>query len=89
MKSFQAKGNETTVYGTKVSPTSIYGTNVSPEYFTFFLNFQISLRLRHSTPQLHSIRTLHPNKIMISNKLLGLSRLGLGFGFGSGFILYS
>ena len=31
----------------------------------------------------HSIRTLYPNKIIVSNKLLRLSRLGLGLGFGS------
>ena len=37
----------------------------------------------------HPIRTLYPNKIIVSNKLLGLSRLGLGLGFGSGFILYA
>ena len=35
----------------------------------------------------HPIRTLYPNKIIVSNKLLGLSRLGLGFG--SGFILHA
>ena len=35
----------------------------------------------------HLIRTLYPNKIIVSNKLLGL--LGLGLGFGSGFILYA
>ena len=29
------------------------------------------------------------NKIIVSNKLLGLLRLGFGFGFGSGFILYA
>ena len=34
---------------------------------------------------LHSISTLYPNKITVSNKLLGLSRVGLG----SGFILYA
>ena len=28
-------------------------------------------------------------KIIVSNKLLGLLRLGLGLGFGSGFILYA
>ena len=28
----------------------------------------------------HPIRTLYPNKIIVSNKLLGLSRLGLGQG---------
>ena len=33
IKSFEARGNDTTIYGTKVPPTSIYGTNVSPEYF--------------------------------------------------------
>ena len=33
---------------------------------------------------MHSIRTLYPNKIIVSNKLLGLSRLGLELGFGSG-----
>ena len=35
----------------------------------------------------HPIRTLYPNKIIVSNKLLGL--LGLGLGFGSGLILYA
>ena len=30
----------------------------------------------------HPIRTLYPNKIIVSNKLLGL--LGLGSGLGSG-----
>ena len=36
----------------------------------------------------HPIRTLYPNKIIVSNKLLGLLGLGsgLGLGFGSGFI---
>ena len=29
------------------------------------------------------------NKIIVFNKLLGLLRLGLGLGFGSGFILYA
>ena len=33
----------------------------------------------------HPIRTLYPNKIIVSNKLLGL----LGLGLGSGFILYA
>ena len=33
IKSFEARGNDTTICGTKVFPTSIYGTNVSPEYF--------------------------------------------------------
>ena len=37
----------------------------------------------------YSIRTLYPNKIIVSNKLLGLSRLGLKLGFGSGLILYA
>ena len=37
----------------------------------------------------HPIRTLYPNKIIVSNKLLGLSRLGLGLRFGSGLILYA
>ena len=35
IKSFETRGNDTTTYGTKVSPTSIHGTNASPEYFTF------------------------------------------------------
>ena len=34
----------------------------------------------------HPIRTLYTNKIIVSNKLLGLSRLGLGLGLGSGSI---
>ena len=37
----------------------------------------------------HSIRTLYPNKIIVTNKLLGLLRLKPGVGFGSGFILYA
>ena len=41
----------------------------------------------------HPIRTLYPNKIIVSNKLLGLLGLGLGLGsglgFGSGFLLYA
>ena len=37
----------------------------------------------------HPIRTLYPNKIIVSNKLLGLLGLGSGLGFGSGFILYA
>ena len=37
----------------------------------------------------HPIRMLYPNKIIVSNKLLGLSRVGLGLGFGLGFILYA
>ena len=40
-----------------------------------------------SPPMRHPIRTLYPNKIIVSNKLLGL--LGSGLGFGSGFILYA
>ena len=31
----------------------------------------------------HPIRTLYPNKIIVSNKLLGLLGLGSGLGFGS------
>ena len=41
------------------------------------------------TKMKHPIRTLYPNKIIVSNKLLELSRLGLGLVFGSGFILYA
>ena len=37
----------------------------------------------------HPIRTLYPNKIIVSNNLLGLLGLGPGFGLGSGFILYA
>ena len=40
-------------------------------------------------PGRHPIRTLYPNKIIVSNKLLGLLGLGSGLGFGSGFILYT
>ena len=45
--------------------------------------------LRISFQNLHSIRRLYRNKIIVSLKLLELSRLGLGLGFGSGFILYA
>ena len=41
------------------------------------------------TVSIHPIRTLYPNKIIVSNKVLGLSRLGSGLGFGPGFILYA
>ena len=37
----------------------------------------------------HPIRTLHLIKLLYPIKLLGLLRLGLGLGFGSGFILYA
>ena len=37
IKSFEARGNDTTIYGTKVSPTSIYGTNVFPEYLISYI----------------------------------------------------
>ena len=37
----------------------------------------------------HPIRTLYPNKIIVSNKLLGLLGLGSGLEFGSGLILYA
>ena len=37
----------------------------------------------------HSIQTLHPNKIIVSNKLLGLLQLGLGLEIWSGLILYA
>ena len=36
---------------------------------------------------MHPIRTLYLIRFIVSNKLLGLLRLGLGFG--SGFILYA
>ena len=37
IKSFEARGNDTTKYGTNVPPTSIYSTNMSPEYLIGYI----------------------------------------------------
>ena len=50
-------------------------------------SLMVSTLMEEVTVFCHPIRTLYPNKIIVSNKLLGLSRLGLGLGFG--FILYA
>ena len=51
VKSFdhQARVNDTTIYGTNVSPTSVYGLKGVPRIF-YQLHSKISFRLRHHIP---------------------------------------
>ena len=55
----------------------------------FHLNDRDVLGMFNFVAFVHPIRTLYPNKIIASNKLLGLLELGSGLGSGSGFISYA
>ena len=51
VRNLEARGNETTIYGTNVSPTSIHGRNVPQNILFYRLHSKIYLRLRHNIHQ--------------------------------------
>ena len=65
----------------------IYNNNIFDLYFNMNCGAFCTALCSHGV--CHPIRTLYPNKIIVSNKLLGLLGLGSGLGFGPGFILYA
>ena len=59
-------------------------TFLNKKYITHIFHELLKFLSRCGMLEIHPIRTLYPNKIIVSNKLLGMLGLGSGLGFRSG-----